>query len=213
MSENRILQNLISLNSVFIQNAASGDEENPEAFSYFEKHSRVCLSAPHATKSFSQKQIKLSDLYTGAIVKYIGEENAYSYIVRNKFVPKKELVSDFVLQNNLENHFFLDIHGMKDDNGFDLAVGTGYLEAEKYKTPLEYIKELSEKHGLSYVINHQNYTGKPGFTGRLQEATGKANILQLEFSRRYRDIFEHFENVQKTTLPFISEICEFINRL
>ena len=100
-------------------------------------------------------------------------------------MPQKCLISDFILQNKLENRFFLDIHGMSDENDFDLAIGTGYLIPEKYSLQLEYIDVLAKKYDIKYVVNHKNYTGCPGLTGRLQQKTGKANVLQLEWSKNY----------------------------
>lgn len=198
-------------NEIFVQNDAFGNEKNKEVFSYFDKNSYVCLSAPHATKTFTNKHIKSSDLYTGAIVKYIGEENNFSYIVRNKFMPQKCLINDFILQNELENHFFLDIHGMKNDNGFDLAVGTGYFDVKKYSSELEYIDILTKKYNIKYVINHENYKGCVGLTGRIQKETGKASVLQLELSKNYRDIFDKIINIEKVTIPFLTELAEYIN--
>lgn len=198
-------------NEIYVQNDAFGNEKNKEVFSYFDKNSYVCLSAPHATKTFTNKHIKSSDLYTGAIVKYIGEENNFSYIVRNKFMPQKCLINDFILQNELENHFFLDIHGMKNDNGFDLAVGTGYFDVKKYSSELEYIDILTKKYNIKYVINHENYKGCVGLTGRIQKETGKASVLQLELSKNYRDILDKIINIEKVTIPFLTELAEYIN--
>ena len=101
---------------------------------------------------------------------------------------------------------------MKNGNGFDLAVGTGYIQPEQYEKQLKLIDKLAKKYGLRYVINHANYTGKIGLTGRLQKATGQANVLQLEWSKDYRDIFNSIDNVENVTLPFISELGENIER-
>ena len=204
-------QKLISLNEYFIQNNSGGDLQNPDVFSYFEKGSKVCLSAPHTTGTFVNKHLKCADLYTGAITEYIAETCHFSYIVRNKFVPRKVLINDFILDNKLENHFFLDIHGMKDGNGFDLAVGTGFMPPEKYAKQLEYIDKLAQKYNLVYVVNNANYVGCAGLTGRLQQATGKANVLQLEWSKCHRDIFNEFAKVKNITVPFISELAALIN--
>ncbi len=204
-------QKLISYNRIFMQNDACGDEKNNDIFLFFDKLSYVCLSAPHATKTFTNKHIKNSDLYTGAIVKYIGEEKNFSYIVRNKFIPQKCLINDFILQNKLENHFFLDVHGMKNGNGFDLAIGTGYFDAKRYSLELGYIDILAKKYNIKYVVNHENYKGCAGLTGRLQQQTGKANVLQLEWSKNYRDIFEKITNVEKVTIPFIAELAQLVN--
>ena len=201
--------NLISLNNPFMQNKSFGDEVNPEVFSYTEKNSTVCLCAPHATKTFIGKP-KTVDLYTGAITKYIGEGHNYSYVVCNKYMPRKFSVSDFIVNNQLENHFFLDIHGMTDGTGFDLAVGTGYLPEQCYEKELANIHRLAELFSLNYVVNDRNYAGTQGLTGRLQQTTGMANVLQLEWSARYRDIFDDSARVTTVTLPFITALAQLI---
>jgi len=127
-------------------------------------------------------------------------------------VAKKCLISDFVTQNNLQKNFFLDVHAMKDGNDFDLAVGIGYFREREYEKQLQWIDELASKYGLKYVINDKRYTGIKGLTGRLQKKTCMANVLQLEFSKSYRDIFNGFENVQKVTVPFLTDLCKMINQ-
>ena len=203
---------LFLFNDAFMQNQSHGDENNPDVFSYFEKNSYVCLSAPHATRTFVANRLKKSDLYTGAITKYIAEHQNYSYIVCNKYVPETVRVSDFILKHHIENHFFLDIHAMQNGNGFDLAVGTGYLKPDRYEKQLGYIDALAKKYGLTYVVNDKNYTGKIGLTGRLQQATGQANVLQLEWSLAYRDIFHSLENVENITIPFITALGRCIEK-
>ena len=206
-----MLEKLKLYNEPFWQNYSCGDEKNPEVFSFVEKGSFVCLSAPHSTQTFTNKHVKKSDLFTGAITKYVAEENQFSYIVRNKFVPKKVLISDFIVENHLEKHFFLDIHAMVDGNGFDLAVGTGYVSVRQYEAQLQIIDELCRKYNLTYRVNHPNYTGCAGLVGRLQKNTGMANAIQLEWSRKYRDIFQNFGNVCHVTVPFLTALAININ--
>lgn len=199
---------LCKYNDFFAQNNSEGNITADEVFVYLYHGSRVCLSAPHATKSFANKQPKKCDLYTGAIVRYIAERYNYDCIFRQKYLPQKTLISDFILQHNLTNHFFLDIHAMKEGTGFDLAVGTAYMSEEQYAQPLQIIAALCRKYQLNYVINHPDYTGKFGLTGRLQKATGYANVLQLEWRLAYRDIFNNFDNVSKTSIPFLKDLCD-----
>ncbi len=208
-----MLQKLISLNDIFAQNESFGDEKNPDVFSCFEKKTFVCLCAPHATKTFVCKKIKQADLYTGAIVSYLSEFQNFTSIVRNKFVKRKALISDFIEFKHLNNHFFLDIHGMKNNDRFDLAIGTGYFQKEDYHQILQIIDALTKKYHISYVVNDEHYTGKFGLTGRLQKLEKKPCVLQLEFSKKYRDFFECADNVCNVTIPFISELSTSIEKL
>ena len=100
---------------------------------------------------------------------------------------------------------------MKDGNGFDLAVGTGYLSAQEYQLQLDYIDALCRKYGIRYVVNDENYMGRAGLVGRLQKVTRQANVLQLEWRKGYRDFLTQPENVIGVTLPFMQELAQYID--
>ena len=189
----------------FMQNKGQGCLSAKMVYTYA-KGKPVCFCAPHAVHSFVKKQERSRDVGTGAIVQYLGERHGFSSIVRNKFVSHKEMISDFILSKKLADHFFLDIHGMKEHKGFDLAIGTGYLPKEKYKKELKKIKELCRQYKIKYRINSLQYTGKIGLTGRLQKATRQANVLQLEFSPEFRNITGRV--IQEKTIPFLIELGE-----
>lgn len=192
----------------FSQNHGRGDLKATDVYTYKKGKRDVCFCAPHAVHSFVHKQEKTRDVGTGAIVCYLNTQD-FPVIVRNKFVPHKEMISDFILSQKLENHFFLDIHGMKAHKDFDLAIGTGYLPKEKYKKELQKIKELCRKYKIKYRVNLPQYMGKIGLTGRLQKATGVANFLQLEFAPELRDI--DGQVIQEKTIPFLIELGCVLN--
>lgn len=194
----------------FTQNNFMGNIDNSDIFSYHEKNSKICFTAPHATKTYVCKNIKKSDLYTGAIVSLLGEKHNYSYITRNKYVPTKHLISDFIIQNHYENHFFLDIHGMRDNGFFDLAVGTGYASGDKYAKQIKQIQLLADKYNLSIAINHPSYRGCAGLVGRLSKTIPQANVLQLEWSYKYRDFYNNPDIVCQKTIPFLNELAEWL---
>ena len=205
------LSKLKKIEAIFSKNEYFGNSKAP-IFSFIDNGSYVCLTAPHATNSTVYKRFKRSDWFTGAIVKYLGDENHISYITRNKFFYKKCMISSFILKNHLEHHYFLDIHAMK-DRPFDLAIGIGYCTSDDYKQELVIIQKLCKKYRLKYVINHPAYTGQPGLTGRLQRKLSKANVLQLEWTRKYRDFNENSSNVLNITLPFIKELAKALNSI
>ena len=206
------INTLKELEKSFSQNKYAGNLKEKRVFSFVNNNSFVCLTAPHATSSTVYKRFKSCDLFTGAIVKYLGDKNKLSYIVRNKYWFKKCTVSSFILKNKLSDHYFLDIHAMK-DRPFDLAVGIGYCSKDDYKEELDIIEKLCKKYKLKYVVNHPSYTGQLGLTGRLQQKISSANALQLEWSKKYRDFNEHSDNVLKVTLPFIKELAVSLNKI
>ena len=192
-----------------MQNGGRGYLAGRKIYTYMDGKKRVCFCAPHAVHSFVHKQERSRDVGTGAIVQYLEKQQGFSSIIRNKFVPHKELISDFILKNKLENHFFLDIHGMKAHKDFDLAIGTGCLPREKYTLILSKIRKLCRKYKIKYRLNLPQYTGKVGLTGRLQKELKKPNVLQLEFAPLFRDIDENA--IQEKTIPFLIELGYFIN--
>ena len=205
---------LLSLDEKFSCNNHDGNPNAPEEFLYVDNNSYVCLSAPHATRhprllyQGPGDPIKPSDIWTGALTEYIASQQKWSYIVRAK--RGDALIKDFILKKGLEDHFFLDIHGMKDGNGFDLAVGTGRLEETDYTQELEHIHTLANKYGITYVINDRHYRGRKGLTGQLQEVTERPSALQFEFSPNYVDVLT-FNAVQKT-LAFITELGQCLEK-
>ena len=204
---------LSEYNVRFVLNGFEGQIEKESIFSYIEKCSKVCLSAPHSVKSFVCDRVKKSDLYTGALVNYLGEKFGFSFIVRDKFVDYKCRIDDFVFEKGIDNHYFLDIHGMKNNDEFDLAVGLGYGSVEDYKEELAKIDELALKFGIRYVVNHSSYMGKVGFTGKFQQKSGKKSIMQLEWSKDFRDFNHKIETVEGKTIPFLFELARYVEQL
>ena len=192
-------------NERFMQNNSHGDELCEEIFEFTDRSSLLILSAPHSTRSFVAKKEKVADLYTGALVQYLGEKHHLSTLIRTKFTPFKALVSDCVVQKNLGENYFLDIHGFNQDIGYDVCLGTGDLGEENYPY-LQEIVNIARQFGLKTVVNHPNYRGKAGLTGRYQKHYGKPNVIQVELKQYLRDFYHHFDIVEKVTIPFFEQI-------
>ena len=212
MMDKNTVKKLQNFEKMFSVNNYFGNAGTDEVFSYTKNNSYVCLNAPHSTKSTANKHIKKSDMFTGGIVKYLGETCQLSYVVRNKYIDRKCLINSFIAENHLEKHYFLDIHAMK-DRSFDLAVGIGYCSLRDYEKELDFIKKLCQKYKLKYVINHPSYTGQAGLVGRMQKELAQATAIQLEWTRKYRDFNENPSEVLDVTLPFIKELALYLNNL
>ena len=127
-----MIEVLKTYNQLYMQNFSRGNMQEKEIFLLSNKNSNLILTAPHATRSFVNKKEKLSDLYTGALTQYIGEISNTSTIIRQKFTPHKALISDFISQNNLQDHYFLDIHGFKQNINCDICLGIGDFSPQNY---------------------------------------------------------------------------------
>lgn len=163
-------------------------------------------------RSFVRKKVKAADLFTGEIVSFLGENLGVSTIVRRQFVPYKALISDFVAEQGLWEKSFLDFHGMVNNRPFDLAVGTGVLDAAAYKRELEFIRFLAEKYQIRIIFNHPDYRGGAGLCGRLQRDFNSNRVLQLEWRRDFRDFYACADIVCGQTLPFMAELINFLRR-
>lgn len=201
-----MIDKLKKYNAFYANNGSCGNEKYYEVFKYADRKSKLILSAPHATKSFVSKKEKPADLYTGAIVEYVGEQTETSTLIRTKYVNKKELISDYVANNGLENHFFVDVHGFDKDIEYDVCLGICEYETKGYPY-LEDIIAIVQKYNLKTIVNYPGYTGKSGFTRRYQEQFGKPNIIQMELKRYLRDFYHNPDIVKKITIPMMIEVA------
>lgn len=200
-----MIDKLRKYDELFARNHSSGNELSNEIFVFENRGSNLILSAPHATKTFCNKKEKCADLYTGAIVKLLGEERNVSTLIRNKFVAEKVLISDFIVQNELQNHYFLDIHGFDKELGYDVCLGIGDGDENNYPYLIQIARTI-EKYGLRPIVNHPNYCGKFGLVGRYQKMFGNPKVIQVELKRYLRDFYNNSDVVENITMPMLREI-------
>lgn len=192
-------------NLYFIQNDFMGDLDNKHIFDFINHNSKVCLTAPHSTVTLRKDARKKSDLYTGAICRWLGEKSLVSNITRNRFSQDKYKITNFIADNNLGNHYFLDIHGMKSSSDFELAVGIADADCKDYEKELKIIDWLCRLLNISYVVNNPNYTGRFGLTGDLQKQ-GIKTVMQLEWRLDMRDFYHSPSKVEEKTIPFLLQL-------
>lgn len=192
-------------NECFVLNYSHGQEENEDIFEFTDCSSLLILSAPHATRSFCNKKEKCADLYTGAIVKYLGAVNKISTLVRTKFTPYKFLISDYIAEHNLQNHYFLDVHGFNQEIDYDICLGIADWGIENYPY-LNYILQIAKQYDLKTVVNHPDYTGKVGLTGRYQKTFNQPNVIQIELKQYLRDFYQNPDIISNVTVPFFNDV-------
>jgi len=188
-------------------NLSHGDESAVDIFEYTSYQSKLILSAPHATCSFVNKHEKVADLFTGALAQYLGMKNHISTLIRVKYTPYKALISDYILEHHLDNHYFLDLHGFDKDIDYDICLGTADCQPKDCPY-LDGILKIADKYCLKTIVNHPNYTGMVGLTGRFQVACGKPHVIQIEIKRYLRDFYQNPNTVSDITIPFLSEITK-----
>lgn len=183
-----------------------GDNKG-DNFHFEDRGSRLILTAPHAVRTLRDKRPKAPDLFTGALTWLAGEQNDVSTIIRRRTGEERNAAAGFIIDRQLADHGFLDIHGMNGSREFELAVGTGILPATDYAPELELIGRLAEKYKIRWVTNHPDYTGRFGLAGSLQRLNPLPRILQLEWRSDLRDFYLFPANVLERTLPFLSELA------
>ena len=55
--------------------------------------------------------------------------------------------------------------------------------------------------------------GKVGFTGKFQQKSGKKSIMQLEWSKDFRDFNKKIGIVREKTIPFLFELARYVEQL
>lgn len=204
---------LKELNLKYQANFGKGLMDDDNVFEFKDRHSAIVLSAPHATQTWAKQAVKKSDLYTGALTEYLAEELGFSSLIRQKFVPEKINICDYITHLGLDNLFFLDIHGVAADKVFELGVGTGKLSASDYAAEIALLQKLAEKYQIKIVINHPDYRGLCGLTKELQDIHNRPQILQLEWRLDMRNFFAYPDNVFQRTIPFMLALVTKLNEL
>ncbi len=200
-----MIETLKKYDELFLQNHSHGNEFADNIFEYTNRFSKLILSAPHATRSFVCKKEKLADLYTGALTRVIGETSKTSTIIRNKYTPYKALISDFIIEHQLQDHYFLDIHGFNQEIDYDICLGICDYSEQNYPY-LQDIMAIAAKYELKTVVNYPDYTGRHGLCGRYQKECQQPNVIQIELKKYLRDFYNNPQIVQKITLPFFREV-------
>ena len=179
-----MLNRLKKYEEEYCRNTYCGNSEGGD-FRFEDRGSRLILTAPHAVRTLRDNRPKAPDLCTGALTRLAGEQNDVSTIIRHRTGEERNAAAGFVIDRQLANHCFLDIHGMSGGREFELA--------EKYK--------------IRWVTNHPDYTGRFGLTGSLQRLNPLPRILQLEWRSDLRDFYLFPADVLERTLPFLSELA------
>lgn len=207
-----MLPQLLTFNRLYSANNFMGDLGAEQVYQLFPSDSYVYFSAPHSVKTFRNRKIKKCDLYTGAIVRLLQYNYHFGAVIRNKFTEEKNSITDFIVGSKLTGRYFIDVHGMKEERDFELAVGVAEADPKSYEAELAEITRLCQTFGLRCRINHPDYTGRFGLTGDLQKITGRTAVLQLEWRRDMRDIVRNPDKVTGCTIPFMAALAHFIEK-
>lgn len=116
-----MLNRLKKYEEEYCRNTYCGNSEGGD-FRFEDRGSRLILTAPHAVRTLRDNRPKAPDLCTGALTRLAGEQNDVSTIIRRRTGEERNAAAGFVIDRQLTNHCFLDIHGMNGGREFELAV-------------------------------------------------------------------------------------------
>lgn len=157
----------------------------------------VCLVAAHAVSHHREGRIKPADVYTGGLVRTLGLVTGASTMVAQTCDARLEPLSGSLslLEERLllwrqtnPRAVILDFHGARDNDQFDVALGTGEgdIAPEQFRLIANFAEAMAAK-GLKLAINPEGYQAKTkqALTRRLREQ-GVASVIQIEIVRRCR---------------------------
>ena len=190
-----------------------------QTFEVIEGKIPVLLSAPHSVRQLREGKIKGKDRYTGAITielakqtnsfaiyKTYNNQDDASYDIENN--EYKEKVLELIDKHNIK--VFLDIHGAKDTDEFDVDIGTDEKRNLNGKTQIleNLIKNLNEK-GITQIGIDKKFKActMHTLTKKIASSTNIA-CMQIEITRKYRDLeqVEKMEKVINAIKSWIKEI-------
>ena len=178
-----------------------------KSFEVLEGKIPVLLSAPHSVRQLREGKIKAKDRYTGAIAielakltdsfaiyKTYNNQDDASYDIENN--EYKERVLELIDKHHIK--VFLDIHGAKDTDEFDIDIGTdGKSNLNGKMQILENLIESLKEKGITKIGIDKKFKActMHTLTKKIATSTDVA-CMQIEITKKYRDL-EQIEKMQK----------------
>lgn len=171
------------------------ERDNTPELIHFEQGSiPILLSAPHTVNFLKEDgNFKMREGYTKAIVKYLAlKTGAFLMIKENSdgIDPNKPEMENYKHQlleviDKYQIQLVLDIHGAASHHDFAIEIGSLDGVSAKNQT-IESLKLNLKSQGIALVAENNPFKGG-GITKTVHGNT-KAEVLQLEINRNYRDL-------------------------
>ena len=193
------------------------ENQSNKSFEIIEGKIPVLISAPHSVRQIRNGKIKGKDMLTGAIVKEITRRTSCwgiyktrnnnddaSYDIENNNYFEKAL--QIMKENNVK--MFLDIHGAKDNEEFDIDIGTSNKEnLNGREDVLKKIIDIFNKNGIQNIGIDQKFKANTMHTLTKKIALNvDIPCMQIEITKKYRDL-DQINNLEKV-LNAITESVE-----
>lgn len=173
----------------FAANAYAG-EALPGRVRRVSSRTGVYFTAPHAVMHWRETRNKVADINTGGLALALAAELDAGAVVQagtamrdGNWYPEAELKTH--LARELSNaRVVLDLHGMRDNYGVDVCLGTG-LNKDQAQPVIDILGEELTRVGLRWAVNDPFDATPPGTLTNYCHAAG-VPALQLELARSLR---------------------------
>jgi hypothetical protein len=183
----------------------------------------VVISAPHAVKHYRNQQPKSEDIRTGALARQLAQLTGAHAIINARTTREddpnwnqaglyKNKLAELVQTCNA--HFVLDIHGLSDDHGRDVIIGTAEGKNLCGKLFLaEMLLRSFQRHGLSSCgIDELGYKAASAHTiSSYISREYHIPTMQLEIARKFRNIREQPANYETLLRALVEAVSDMIS--
>lgn len=182
----------------------------------------VLISAPHTIEHVNiLGKIKVPEFFTGSLAKLISRFSNTHCIYRvgtiesntNSDILYRKKISEIVKKNDIK--LFIEIHGCKNEYGFDVEIGTNNgLNIINHKNIEFSLLEFLKLNNIKNVVLNQKFIASQDYTNpKWVSSTHNISSIQIEINKNYRDLkkIQNFKKVFKSILSFVNYIKPVIN--
>lgn len=156
----------------------------------------LILTAVHAVNHYRDAEPKVADVFTGSLALLLAERVGCNVGINTHKNPAMNCawgtpaIEHWLMQRVaiLEAPYVLDIHGAKDNETFDVALGTGGAILPTQEAWLNRCIPALEQAGLRVALNVEGYAALSprSLTARIRAQDLPLTPLQIEITRRWR---------------------------
>lgn len=177
----------------------------------------IIVSAPHCVMQTREGKMKSKEGETGAIVQLLAKRTKCyaiyktyhnnddaNYDITNN--PYKEELKNIIITKNIK--LLIDIHGARNENDFDIDIGTDNgINVQNNAELIKALKNSLQSYGIENVKENEKFkASSPHTISKYISETTNIPCIQLEVAGRYRHI-ENIEGIEK----LLNALSDFIN--
>ncbi|MDQ6985466.1 MAG: hypothetical protein Q9M91_06975 [Candidatus Dojkabacteria bacterium] len=165
----------------------------------------ILITAPHTIKTLRLKnfipQIHKNEVGLFEIGKELSKEKGIKFIPNKRSIidPNYHRISRYRTKINIGQEYNFDLHGMTDDHGCDLEIGTAGVVYN-----LEEINVFLDYNSISYKINEHFVAGERTITHMMNNGL-EIKGVQIELSKEFRLDFQNRIKILREVIMLFSK--------